>query len=138
MQDVDLSLDGPSQEVAAGQFRLVVTPARLRLAVCIDGSVQHTRHASAWEAGVHFHSQALFCEAVENAQYAKPPPACRHIAGEINRPPWLGAVSAGRDRNTRSCRLRRFLFTVSPSSRYSVFERTLEAVRVRYGFVVAG
>ena len=51
VNEIDLPLDGPGEEVARSQLRAVITANRIGLAMCRDRSFQFSRDAPAGEAG---------------------------------------------------------------------------------------
>lgn len=66
MAQLDLPLQGPGQEVTAGEFGPVVAADRLRQATSRDHLIQHTRDSSAGEARIDFQRKALTGERVHD------------------------------------------------------------------------
>src|SRR5690348_7758220 len=79
-------LDGPSQEVTAGQLRPVVAANRLRHTAFGDDRLQHPGHPSRGEAGVHLQRQALAGVRIHDAQRPNRAPALHRIVHEVQRP----------------------------------------------------
>src|SRR2546422_3029732 len=70
----------------ARQFGSVVAANRQGLPALGHDRIQHSRHSSAGEAGVHFQGQTLPCVGIHHTQHPDRPPAIHRIVHEVQRP----------------------------------------------------
>ncbi len=83
-------------------------------------ALQHSCHALARHARIRFQRKTFAREGVHHTEYTQPSPACRHIAGEINRPFLIRCCQdRAAKRKLRVSRLRRMRRTQSPAARYT-------------------
>src|SRR5271163_5257797 len=92
MSQFNLPLERPGQEMTTGQLWPVVTANRQRPAAHGDDFIQHSRHAPAGKAGVHFQRQALPRKNVDYAQHANVATGGKYIMSEIQGPFLVGGT----------------------------------------------
>ena len=86
VDQIDLAIQSPGEEVATGQFRAVVTANGSRQAALGDDLVEHTRNAQAREARVYLHGKALACVRVDYVQYTDRAARGHCVMHEVERP----------------------------------------------------
>ncbi len=80
----------------------IVGPKELWHTPLVDDCLQHSCHALARHAGISLKREAFTREGVHHTENTQTSPACRHIAGEINRPLLVRFCQDGR-RNITAC-----------------------------------
>src|SRR5271156_4993738 len=92
MSHFNLPLQRPGQEMTTGQFWPVVTANRQGPTAHRDDLIQHSCHAPAGKAGVHFQRQALPRKSVDDAQHADVATGGKYIMSEIQGPFLVGGT----------------------------------------------
>src|ERR1039458_8264264 len=89
----------PAQHAPRGELRAVVRAYVLRPATLFDQPLQHTRYASAAQAGVGLKRQTLTRVRIHHAEDAHHPPGCQAIHDEVHRPLLVGPDQTRRQRS---------------------------------------
>ena len=86
MDQLDLPLNPPCQEMTAGQLRPVVVANRSWFSSRFDDLVRHACHAPAGEACIHFQRETLSCISIDHAQHNG------SLAPQVGRAAWFAQL----------------------------------------------
>lgn len=86
INQLDLPIHSPAQEMPRGEFAAVVHPQPLRPASFGNDRVEHARHPLTREARIHLQCQAPTCERINDPQHSHRASVRRSVVHEVQAP----------------------------------------------------